>query len=420
MKRKVTISLSVFLIFSFMASACAGLVGFEEEPVIGDFGPADTPQEHQARTFEALWTKLEENYIYFESADVEWDSIRDRYLERINSGLTNDEFTDLLNELESDLPGGSLTYQSRAERIETDIGDLSSYEGIGAFIGFSEDPQPHVVLLGVIEGSPAEQAGLKAHDSIFEIDGNPVLLEEGLSVVDRIRGPSGTSVTLNVQTPGSPERSVEVKRAKLTSTGKLEAYEIADTNYAYMLFPPAAYAGMMDDVLLNLQTFTTNKTLEGLILDLRVAGSSRTWPFEELFTMFYEGPIGEFYNRENKQLLQVQGKDEFASQSIPLVILVGPNTQGFPEILAGSLQMHKRATIVGAATPGLVETTSSYYLPDGSRIFVETTSFVLPNGDEIGSSGVQPDVQVEASWDEILPESDPVLEAAIETLRSQK
>jgi carboxyl-terminal processing protease len=272
----------------------------------------------------------------------------------------------------------------------------------------------------VIEGSPAEQAGLKAHDSIFEIDGNPVLLEEGLSVVDRIRGPSGTSVTLNVQTPGSPERSVEVKRAKLTSTGKLEAYEIADTNYAYMLFPPAAYAGMMDDVLLNLQTFTTNKTLEGLILDLRVAGSSRTWPFEELFTMFYEGPIGEFYNRENKQLLRVQGKDEFASQSIPLVILVGPNTQGFPEILAGSLQMHKRATIVGAATPGLVETTSSYYLPDGSRIFVETTSFVLPNGDEIGSSGVQPDVQVEASWDEILPESDPVLEAAIETLRSQK
>ena len=420
MKRKVTISLSVFLIFSFMASACAGLVGLEEEPVTGDFGPAYTPQEHQARTFEALWVHLQDNYIYFESAEIEWDSIHDRYLERINSGLTNEEFTELLNELESDLPVGSLAYQSRTERIETDIADLSSYGGIGAFVGFNEEPEPHVVLLGVIKGSPAEKAGLKAHDSIFEIDGNPVLLEEGLSVVDRIRGPSGSSVTLNVQTPGSPERSVEVKRANLTSTGELEAYEIADTKYAYMLFPPVGYTGLIDDVVANLQTFTTNKTLEGLILDLRVAGSSRDWPFEALFTMFYDGAIGEFYNREGKQLLQVKGQNVFDSQSIPLVILVGQNTQGFPEILAGSLQMHKRATIVGAISPGSIETTSSYYLPDGSRIFVETTSFVLPNGDEIGTNGVQPDIRVEASWDEILPHADPVLEAAIETLRSQK
>ena len=420
MKRKVTISLSAFLIFSFIASACAGLVGFEEEPVTGDFGPSYPLQDHQARTFEALWRHLQDNYIYFDNADVEWDSIHDRYLEHINSGLTNEEFIDILKELESDLPAGSMAYQSRAERIETDIADLSSYEGIGAFVGFNEKPKPHVVLLSVIEGSPAEKAGLKAHDSIFEIDGSPVLLEEGLSVVDRIRGPSGSSVTLNVQTPGSPERSVEVRRANLTSTGKLEAYEIASTNYAYMLFPPVGYAGLMDDVLLNLQTFTTNKTLEGLILDLRVTGSSRDWPFEALFTMFYNGAIGEFYNREGKRLLQVKGQNVFDSQSIPVIILVGQNTQGFPEILAGSLQMHKRATIVGATTPGLIETTSSYYLPDGSRIFVETTSFVLPNGDEIGTSGVQPDIQVEAGWDEILPDADPVLEAAIKALESQK
>jgi len=420
MKRKVAISLSVFLIFSFMISACAGLLGLDEEPVTGGFGPAYTPREHQARTFEALWTNLQDNYIYFESADVEWDSIRDQYLERINSGLTNEEFTDLLDELASDLPPGSLAYQSRAERIETDIFDLSSYEGIGTIIGFSEGPEPHVVVLGVIEGSPAEKAGLKPHDSIFEIDGSRILLEEGLSVSDRIRGPSGSSVTLNIQTPGSPERSIEVRRAKLTGIDKLEAHDIPDTNYAYMLVPPVAYTAMMDDVLANLQTFTTNKTLEGLILDLRVAGSSRDWPFEALFTMFFNGAIGEFYNREAKQLLQVKGQDVFASQSIPLIILVGKNTQGFPEILAGSLQMHGRATIVGATTPGLIETTSSYYLPDGSRILVETTSFILPNGDEIGTNGVQPDVQVEAGWDEIRPDTDPVLEAAIETLEAQE
>jgi C-terminal peptidase prc len=418
MKRKVLFSLFIFFIFSFLVSACAGLTAFEEEPVTVDFGPAYSPQEHQERTFEALWTHFQDNYIYFESADVNWDSIRDRYLERIQSGLTNEEFTDLLNELESELPVGSLTYQSRAERIETDIADLSSYEGIGAFVGFDEEPEPHVVLLGVIEGSPAEQAGLKAHDSIFEIDGSPILLEEGLNVVDRIRGPSGSSVTLNVQTPGDVERSVEVRRAKLTSTGKLEAYEIADTNYAYMLFPPVGYSTLMDDVSQNLQTFSENQTLDGLILDLRIAGSSRPWPFQELFMMFHDGPVGEFYNREAKELLRIEGQDAFGSQSIPLVILVGPNTEGFPEILAGSLQMHERATVVGMTTPGSIETTTPFYLPDGSRIFVESTSFVLPNGDEIGNSGVQPDVQVDADWDEILPDADPVLDAALDALGS--
>jgi carboxyl-terminal processing protease len=136
--------------------------------------------------------------------------------------------------------------------------------------------------------------------------------------------------------------------------------------------------------------------------------------------MFHNGPIGEFYNREDKELLQVEGQDAFDSQSLPLVILVGPNTEGFPEILAGSLQMHERATIVGTTTPGSIETTTAFYLPDGSRIFVETTSFVLPNGDEIGNSGVQPNVQVEAGWDEILPDADPVLDAALDALRSQE
>ncbi|HET9589402.1 MAG TPA: S41 family peptidase [Anaerolineales bacterium] len=419
MKRKVTIPLFAVLVLSLTSFACAGLLNLEEEPVSGEFGPVYVPQEHQARTFEALWTHLEENYIYFEGADVNWSSVKSQYLERINAGLTHEEFDDLLRELESDLPEGSLVYQSRGERIETDIADLSSYEGIGAFIGFDEEPEPHVVLLGVIEGSPAEQAGLKAHDSIFAVDGSPVMLEEGLDVVERIRGPSGTSVTLEVQTPGESERSVEVKRARLTSTGVLEAHEIADTNFAYMLFPPVSYSTLMEDVAENLRAFTTNQTLEGLILDLRVAGSSRDWPFQEMFGLFHEGAVGEFYNRQDRQLLELEGQEVFDSHSIPLVILVGQNTQGFPEILAASLQMHERATLVGAATPGAVETTSSYYLPNGSRIFVETTSFVLPNGDQIGTSGVQPDVHVEAGWDEILPGEDPVLDAALERLESQ-
>jgi carboxyl-terminal processing protease len=416
MKRK-TIIPPLILILSIALSACIGLLPLDENPTTGEYGPVYSPQEHQLRVFESLWTHLQDNYIYYESAEVDWDALNQKYMDRINSGLTNEQFTALIQELSVELPSGSLTYQSRAERIEAETSDLSTYDGIGAFIGFTEDPIPHIILLSVIEGSPAEEAGLKAHDSILRIDGNPIQLEEGVNAVNRIRGPAGSSVTLDVQSPGEPERSIELQRAKLTSTGALEARLIPETNYGYILFPPITYSNLMKDVLESLQSFTTNRTLEGLILDLRIAGSARGWPLEELLTLFHDGNIGEFYNSENQeQVITINGEDQFGSQSVPLAIIVGQNTTGSPEIFAASLQAGGRAQVVGANTPGAIESTASFYLPNGSRVFIESASFRLPNGEEIGNSGVKPDVEVEAGWDEVLPDADPVLDAAVQLL----
>jgi carboxyl-terminal processing protease len=135
--------------------------------------------------------------------------------------------------------------------------------------------------------------------------------------------------------------------------------------------------------------------------------------------MFHNGPLGEFYNRNDKQLIQVQGQDIFGSQKVPLVVLVGQNTSGTPEILAASLQMQKRATVIGENTPGSIEVASSFYLPDGSELFIQTTSFVLPNGEEVGTQGVTPDITVAEGWDQVQPDDDPVLDRAIEHLDGQ-
>jgi carboxyl-terminal processing protease len=410
--------LSVFLMVSFTITACAGLA-LEDEPITGDFGPQYTPQEHQTRTLEAVENRVAENYIYYKTADVDWDTLFDEYRSRINSGLTDDEFNALMSDLEADLPEGALLFQSRAERIATDIEDTSTYEGIGAFVGFKAEDVPHIVVLGVIKGSPAELAGIRAHDSIFAIDGNPILLEEGINVVQRVRGPAGSVVTLHVQTPGKPERTVEVTRAQLVTISQVETREIEVNGapYGYILLPVFNYDGLLEDVLGGIRDFTTNQKLEGLILDLRVAGSSRGWPLEELLTLFHDGAVGTFYNSAAlEQDVTVNGEDLYGSQSVPLVILVGQNTNGFPEILAAALQASERAIVIGENTPGAIETTTSFYLPDGSRIFIETTSFKLPNGEDVGLGGVQPQVAIEAGWDEVLPTDDPVLEKALELL----
>ncbi len=420
MKKKIHSISSLIISLSLGLSACIGLLPLEDEPLTGNYGPQFSLQEHQTRTFDALWADLKENYIHSDSSDLNWDALHTDYQKRINAGLTDEEFTSMLSDLGSDLPEGALAYQSRTERIEGDIADNSTYEGIGAFVGFNPEPTPHIILLSIIEGSPAEKAGLKAHDSIVAIDGNPVLLEEGLSAVNRIRGPSGSTVTLTIRSPGKAERAVDVQRGKLTSTGKLETMLIPDTNLGYMLFPPIAYDMLGQDVVQALQTLTAKQKLDGLILDLRIAGSSRGWPLEGLLTLFYDGAIGEFYNRSDKQSIQVKGENAFGSQTIPLVILVGSNTQGSPEILAAGLQVGNRATLIGATTPGAVESTTAYYLPNGARVFVDTASFKLLDGSDIGNTGVSPDIQIDASWDEILPNDDPVIDLAVEVLELQQ
>ena len=422
MTRKTIFLPAAFIILSVMLSACIGLIPLEEDQTGGSFGPSYSPSEHQTRVLDAIWTHLEESYIHYESADVDWDALNKEYIERINAGLSDKEFTALIQELETDLPTGTLAYQSRAERIEAETTDTSTYEGIGAVMNFAEDPAPHFIVLSVMPGSPAEKAGLKAHDSVSKIDGEAVQIEEGQRAVNRIRGTAGSTVTLTVQSPGESERSIEIQRARLTSTGKIEARMLAGTNnYGYILFPPTGSATLVKDVVASLQTFTTNRTLDGLVLDLRIASSaSGGWPMEELFKLFHDGNVGEFYNTEQEQVLNINGEDQFSSQTVPLVILVGESTSGAPEILAAGLQSGGRAQIVGTTTLGAIEITTPFYLPNGALILVESTSFRLLNGEEVGNTGVQPDLEVEAGWDEVIPDADPVLEAAIELLDAQK
>ncbi len=420
MKRKSSLLALVVLISSLVLSACMGLMPLQQQAPTGQFGPQTSTQEQQTRTFEALWGDLQSNYIYADTANVNWDALHSKYLEKIQAGLTPDEFVALIKQLQAELPTGTLLYESRAERIQSQTTD-SSYEGIGAFIGFTEQPKPHIVLLDVIKGSPAEQAGLKAHDSIFAIDGTPILLQEGLAAVDRIRGPAGSTVTFEVQSPGAPQRTVQVKRGSLSGTGQLEATKIAGTNYGYLLFPPVGYDNLLQDVTQALQTLGANQPLDGLVLDLRVASSSGGWPLQELDGLFDTGTLAEAYNRKSTQPIDAQTQDVSNSQKVPLVILVGKNTEGFPEILAGSLQLHKRATVIGETTPGAIATAASFYLPDGSQVFVESTSFRLqPGSQEIQNTGIVPDISVNAGWDQVLPGQDPVLDHAIQYLDGHK
>ena len=112
----------------------------------------------------------------------------------------------------------------------------------------------------------------------------------------------------------------------------------------------------------------------------------------------------------------IPGADISNSQTIPLAILVGPETSGAPEVFAGALQATGRASLVGLPTGGNVLSFRQPTLSDGSLLTFADSSYMTPNGRGLGISGLTPDLLIQADWDEVTPESDPVMRGAIDLL----
>lgn len=383
-------------------------------------GPTATPIP-APELLDAIWSATVENYVYTAVQNVDWQARYDAIASQIGPETTSDELVAAVRAQFADLPPDVVSLQTRAE-LEADlISSLVGYEGIGAYIGFRGGADPKAVVLEVVLDSPAQSAGLAGHDAILAVDGVAVQAEEGMNVVNRIRGAAGSETLLTVQSPGQEPRDVPVTRGQMTfapeKSTTVTSYD--EGAIGYILFPAGIYPNLAADVAEKVGQFTQTGALQGLILDLRIANNSTNWPLMLLLPFFTTGDAGAVYTLTDEQPLQIGGQDIGGSQSLPLAILVGPDTLGTPEIFAAAMQATGRAAIVGLPTQGVVEGMDLYPMPDGSRVMVATSSYRTTDGREIGLEGVQPDILVEADWNQVTGDADPVIEAALESLRSQ-
>lgn len=372
------------------------------------------------RTFEVIWETISEHYVYEEHIGDEWQAKHDEYRARIQEVYDSDQFERIIHEMIASFPKGTVTWQSRSERIASNLQDSTVYEGIGAFIAYREGPEPHLVLLSVVSGSPADRSGLASHDSIFAINGEPIDPVTGITVVEKIRGPAGSEVVLLVGSPGEERREISVTRGNISLEEPLKlmfSYQAAQ-RHGYITFPRGSYFEMGDDFFASLESMNSSGGLQGLIIDLRIASSGAYWPFAALLQLFADGELGELYNREVTDQIHVIGNNFSDSQNLQLILLAGPDTQGLPEIFAAAMQDVGRASVVGLPTHGLVEGIGEFLLPDGSRLFLAVSSYRTRSGREIGLHGIEPDIRVESDWDEVTSDFDPVLLTAIEMLKS--
>ena len=160
---------------------------------------------------------------------------------------------------------------------------------------------------------------------------------------------------------------------------------------------------------------TTDGPLDGLILDNRMNGGGLGSVAEATLGMFLGGSEGAFVTRTERDELVITAEDMGGSQTVPMVVLVGPDTVSYGEVVSGILQHAGRATVVGLPTLGNVEQLRRYDLPDGSRAWIASATFE-PTGLPAGiweDTGIVPDTLVPGRWDEFREGNDPGLAAAV-------
>ncbi len=374
--------------------------------------PTTPAHERQLHTYDAFWDGISEKYLYAEDTDFDTTILRFQTRRKIEEGMTNSEFEDLMRSMLEAFPSNTVIYRTRSERIDEDLSNTLSYEGIGAYITVQTEPQPHVILLAVMSDSPAEKAGLRTHDSIYAVDGQPVTAKEGLKVVKRVRGPAGSIVMLDVQSPDGSKRSVKVTRGRVTASDELR-WGMMGISKTDLIRLPIAASNDLDGQMIGALQELAKQEISSLIIDMRIAHSGPSWPLVGMLSLFDDGYMGTMQSRLSSQPLTVSGNNVLNSQQVPLLLLIGPDTQGASEMFAASLQASGRAVLIGLPTPGQVMGFDQFVLPDGSQVFYATSSYHTPDGEDLAITGVHPDIPVDVGWDEVDDDLDPVISRAL-------
>ncbi len=266
------------------------------------------------------------------------------------------------------------------------------YGGIGASVT-STDGQ--ITIVSVNPDSPAERAGLKAGDTILEIDG---VSTAGMSVEDtvaKVQGPKGTQVSLLVRHQG------ETGTTLLTITRD----DIKIVSVSFKMMGDIAYiniseftANTNDELTPVFQELSTNGA-KGIVLDLRDNPGGPELAVVDVASRFItKGTILTVrYNDGSKDV--VTATKQAQTTNLPVVVLVNASSASASEVLAGALQDYGIAVIAGEVTYGKGSVDQFYVLPDGSAIYLTIARWLTPGGHLIEGKGIKPDFALDATTD---------------------
>jgi carboxyl-terminal processing protease len=406
-------SLMTLTACSTISNPLTGLFNRRATPV-----PQDLPPQVQAqlRDFDFAVQSLRATYLDQKAVDQDWQKIAETERNAIvtTQDETGEQFGESLGKIITELKDDDLALLAPEQPQQTTAS--RNYSGIGVLVGMPEEGKNRLLVLAVYPDSPADRAGLKAHDAILAIEGEPVTFEDRDALIPKLLGEAGSKVTVTVRTPGLAPRDVVLTRRTVEPNSPVIYKRLPDTNIGYIAPDPSNPGAMRADTADALRELNADQNVDGLVLDLRIIRTPE-FPLDEMLSLFVNGQIGTVQSRDRKSKIEIMGKSIASSQETPMVILVSEQTSGQAEAFAGMLQDLGRAQIIGKPTRGDIAQFSTATLPS-SRLRLR-----IPTGDYIGvknsswrGKGVQPNVASDTSWEEFTAEDDPQLQQAIDVL----
>ena len=368
----------------------------------------------QLRILNEIEHIVEEVYIYPDYNGIDWKATVEKYREMVHAGIDTDTFYDEMQNMIFELGDEHSSFDSPviAQMSEAELKGETEYVGVGIYHQ-PDLERGKLVILSTFPGSPAEHAGLQAHDSVLGVDGMPIMED----TLDRVRGPECSAVVFTVQSPGETPRDVIMIRSKVEGNILVEARLVATTDGSKIgyIFIPSFF-----DETLPLQVENALKgfgPLDGLIIDLRLnwgGSTSVAYPIMEYFT---DGTVGKFVSRRESETITIEGNPIHNSQTVPLAVMVSKDTVSFGELFAGIMRDARDAKVTGETSLGNVEVLSGYDFDDGSQLWIASWTFDSAFSDDNWEElGIVPEIQSYASWDTFTFGSDPSIAAALELL----
>lgn len=280
---------------------------------------------------------------------------------------------------------------------ELKIGTTGKFGGLGIEIT-TEDS--FVKVITPIDDTPAEKAGIEAGDLIIKVDDKSLKDMDISEAVKLMRGEPGTNVQVTIlRKKVSKPIVIDLVRQIIVSKGIKT--KIFNDNIAYLRLSSFQSNSTNDlkSALYKLKK-TTNKKLEAIILDLRnnpggVLGSAVG--ITDLFLK--KGKIVYTKGRTLGSKLEYNATAQDIADGLPLIVMINEGSASASEIVAGALQDHKRAKIIGTKSYGKASVQTIQELSDGSALKLTTARYYTPFGRDIHTQGIEPDIEIKRDPD---------------------
>lgn len=330
--------------------------------------------------------KTQDTYKSLEAFSSVLHLVQENYVEKVDSDqLIQGAIKGMLNSLD---PHSS--YLKPDDYKELQVETKGSFTGIGIEITIKDNI---LTVVSPIEGTPAFKKGLKAGDKIVKIENEPTKDLTLMEAVKKLRGPKGSKVTISIHRQGWTDlKDVTIVRDVIPLHSVKS--KMLDPGYPYVRVINFQ-AKTTKDFKKALKDFVKEGEIKGLVIDLRNNPGGLLDQAIQVSDLFIDkGVIVSTKGRIESQNRVYEATEEGNHYDFPIVVLVNEGSASASEIVAGALQDHRKAVILGAQTFGKGSVQTIIPMANGAGLRLTTARYYTPNGTSIQAKGITPDIVV--------------------------